>query len=160
MKGITYTQVAQYCVLIFAYLVPAIFISLTLTNNPIPMLGLGSTLAAEPVYLLDKLDGLTTELGMTAFTAGNKSTIDMFFIAAALMAGTAGLPHVIVRFFYRPSGKRRQNIGGLCAGCNCLAIHDRACGWQRLLGLTSLMLWMDCTIARRLSGLVSGKIAD
>jgi len=102
MKGITYTQVAQYCVLIFAYLVPAIFISLTLTNNPIPMLGLGSTLAAEPVYLLDKLDGLTTELGMTAFTAGNKSTIDMFFIAAALMAGTAGLPHVIVRFFTVP----------------------------------------------------------
>ncbi len=102
MKGITYTQVAQYCVLIFAYLVPAIFISLTLTNNPVPMLGLGSTLAAEPVYLLDKLDGLTTELGMTAFTAGNKSTIDMFFITAALMAGTAGLPHVIVRFFTVP----------------------------------------------------------
>ena len=102
MKGITYTQVAQYCVLIFAYLVPAIFISLTLTNNPLPMLGLGSTLAAEPVYLLDKLDGLTQELGMTAFTAGNKSTIDMFFITAALMAGTAGLPHVIVRFFTVP----------------------------------------------------------
>ena len=102
MKGITYTQVAQYCVLIFAYLVPAIFISLTLTNNPLPMLGLGSTLASEPVYLLDKLDGLTQELGMTAFTAGNKSTIDMFFITAALMAGTAGLPHVIVRFFTVP----------------------------------------------------------
>ena len=102
MKGIAYTQVAQYCVLIFAYLVPAIFISLTLTNNPLPMLGLGSTLASEPVYLLDKLDGLTQELGMTAFTAGNKSTIDMFFITAALMAGTAGLPHVIVRFFTVP----------------------------------------------------------
>ena len=102
MKGITYTQVAQYCVLIFAYLVPAIFISLTLTNNPLPMLCLGSTLASEPVYLLDKLDGLTQELGMTAFTAGNKSTIDMFFITAALMAGTAGLPHVIVRFFTVP----------------------------------------------------------
>ena len=102
MKGITYTQVAQYCVLIFAYLVPAIFISLTLTNNPLPMLGLGSTLASEPVYLLDKLDGLTQELGMTAFTAGNKSTIDMFFITAALMAGTAGLPNVIVRFFTVP----------------------------------------------------------
>ena len=103
MKGITYTQVAQYCVLIFAYLVPAIFISINLTGNPLPMLGLGSTLSAEEgVYLLDKLDGLTTELGMTAFTSGTKSTIDMFFITAALMAGTAGLPHVIVRFFTVP----------------------------------------------------------
>jgi cation/acetate symporter len=102
MKGITYTQVAQFCVLIFAFLVPAIYISIALTNNPFPMLGLGSTMANEPVYLLDKLDGLTTELGMTAFTSGNKSTIDMFFITAALMAGTAGLPHVIVRFFTVP----------------------------------------------------------
>lgn len=102
MKGITYTQVAQYCVLIFAYLVPAIYISLILTNNPLPMFGFGSTMAGEDVYLLDKLDGLTTELGMTAFTSTNKSTIDMFFITAALMAGTAGLPHVIVRFFTVP----------------------------------------------------------
>ncbi|MFT7242819.1 MAG: cation/acetate symporter [Candidatus Azotimanducaceae bacterium] len=102
MKGITYTQVAQYCVLIFAYLVPAIYISLALTNNPLPMFGFGSTMAGEEVYLLDKLDGLTTELGMSAFTSGNKSTIDMFFITAALMAGTAGLPHVIVRFFTVP----------------------------------------------------------
>ena len=102
MKGITYTQVAQYCVLIFAYLVPAIFISLSLTGNPFPMLGLGSTVTGEGVYLLDKLDGLTTELGMQAFTAGSKSTIDMLFITAALMAGTAGLPHVIVRFFTVP----------------------------------------------------------
>lgn len=102
MKGITYTQVAQYCVLIFAYLVPAIYISLMLTNNPLPMFGFGSTMAGENVYLLDKLDGLTTELGMTAFTSTNKSTIDMFFITAALMAGTAGLPHVIVRFFTVP----------------------------------------------------------
>jgi cation/acetate symporter len=103
MKGITYTQVAQYCVLIFAYLVPAIFVSLTLTNNPLPMFGFGSTMAdGSGVYLLDRLDGLTTELGMTAFTSGNKSTIDMFFITAALMAGTAGLPHVIVRFFTVP----------------------------------------------------------
>jgi cation/acetate symporter len=102
MKGITYTQVAQYCVLIFAYLVPAIFMSLMLTNNPFPMFGLGSTMVGEEVYLLDKLDGLTTELGMSAFTDTNKSTIDMFFITAALMAGTAGLPHVIVRFFTVP----------------------------------------------------------
>jgi cation/acetate symporter len=102
MKGITYTQVAQYCVLIFAFLVPAIYISLDLTNNPLPMFGLGSQMAGEPVYLLDKLDGLTAELGMTTFTSGNKSTTDMFFITAALMAGTAGLPHVIVRFFTVP----------------------------------------------------------
>ncbi len=103
MKGITYTQVAQYCVLIFAYLVPAIFISLMLTGNPFPMLGFGSEMVGESgTYLLDKLDGLTAELGMTAFTEGNKSTVDMFFITAALMAGTAGLPHVIVRFFTVP----------------------------------------------------------
>ena len=103
MKGITYTQVAQYCVLIFAYLVPAIYISIALTGNPLPMFGLGSTMAdGSGVYLLDKLDGLTTELGMAAFTSGNKSTIDMLFITAALMAGTAGLPHVIVRFFTVP----------------------------------------------------------
>ena len=103
MKGITYTQVAQYCVLIFAYLVPAIFISLMLTGNPLPMLGLGSTLDdGSGDYLLDRLDGLTAELGMTAFTEGSKSTVDVFFIMAALMAGTAGLPHVIVRFFTVP----------------------------------------------------------
>ncbi len=103
MKGITYTQVAQYCVLIFAYLVPAIYISILLTGVPLPQLGFGSTLAdGSGVYLLEKLDGLTTELGMSAFTSGNKSTIDMFFITAALMAGTAGLPHVIVRFFTVP----------------------------------------------------------
>ena len=101
MKGITYTQVAQYCVLIFAYLVPAIFISLQLTSNPLPMLGFGSTMS-DGAYLLDKLDGLSAELGIAAFTAGNKSSVDMFFITAALMAGTAGLPHVIVRFFTVP----------------------------------------------------------
>lgn len=103
MKGITYTQVAQYCVLIFAYLVPAIFISIILTDNPFPMLGFGSTMSdGSGVFLLDKLDGLTSDLGMAAFTEGSKSTIDMFFITAALMAGTAGLPHVIVRFFTVP----------------------------------------------------------
>jgi cation/acetate symporter len=100
MKGITYTQVAQYCVLIFAYLVPAIFISLLMTNNLIPQIGFGGTLSEEPgVYLLDRLDGLSRDLGFDAYTDGSKSTIDVFFITAALMLGTAGLPHVIVRFF-------------------------------------------------------------
>ncbi len=103
MKGITYTQVAQYCVLIFAFLVPAIFISIMMTGNPVPQLGFGSTLAdGSNIYLLDKLDQLSTELGFAAYTAGNKSTIDVFFITAALMVGTAGLPHVIVRFFTVP----------------------------------------------------------
>lgn len=100
MKGITYTQVAQYCVLIFAYLVPAIFISMLMTGNVIPQVGFGGTLAEQPgTYLLDRLDGLSTELGFDPYTSGTKSTIDVFFITAALMVGTAGLPHVIVRFF-------------------------------------------------------------
>lgn len=100
MKGITYTQVAQYCVLIFAFLVPAIFISIQMTNNPIPMLGMGDTLANQPdTYMLDKLDGLSKELGFTAYTEGSKKMIDVFAITLALMVGTAGLPHVIVRFF-------------------------------------------------------------
>ena len=111
MKGITYTQVAQYCVLIFAYMVPAIYISIALTNNPFPMFGLGSEMI-EGGYLLEKLDGLSAELGMTAFTSGTKSTIDMFFITAALMAGTAGLPHVIVRFFTVPSVKDARISAG------------------------------------------------
>ncbi len=103
MKGITYTQVAQYCVLIFAYLVPAIFISIMLTGNPVPQLGLGANVVEEgvkgSVSLLDKLNGLSTDLGFKAYTDGQKSTIDIFFITAALMVGTAGLPHVIVRFY-------------------------------------------------------------
>ena len=102
MKGITYTQVAQYCVLIFAYLVPAIFISILMTGNPIPQLGFGDTLVNSDVYLLDKLDKVTTELGFNAYTENTKSTIDIFCITAALMFGTAGLPHVIVRFFTVP----------------------------------------------------------
>lgn len=100
MKGITYTQVAQYCVLIFAFTVPAIFISIQMTGNPIPQLGMGSTLAdGSGTFLLDKLDGLSTELGFAAYTDGSKSMIDVFAITLALMVGTAGLPHVIVRFF-------------------------------------------------------------
>ncbi|GHY85984.1 sodium:solute symporter family protein [Vibrio cholerae] len=102
MKGITYTQVAQYCVLIFAFLVPAIFTSLMMTGNPIPQIGFGSTLSGTDDYLLTKLDGLTQELGFTAYTDGSKSMVDVFFICAALMVGTAGLPHVIIRFFTVP----------------------------------------------------------
>lgn len=102
MKGITYTQVAQYCVLIFAFLVPAIFISIMMTGTVIPQIGFGSKLTGEDVYLLDKLDGLSQQLGFAAYTSGQKSTIDVFFITAALMVGTAGLPHVIVRFFTVP----------------------------------------------------------
>ena len=103
MKGITYTQVAQYCVLIFAFMVPAFFISFQLTGNPIPQLGFGSTLAdGSGQYLLEKLDELHTELGFAAYTSGTKSMQDVFFITAALMIGTAGLPHVIVRFFTVP----------------------------------------------------------
>jgi len=100
MKGITYTQVAQYCVLIFAFMVPAIFISIQMTGNPIPQLGMGSTLNdGSGTFLLDKLDGLSTELGFNEYTDGSKSMTDIFAITLALMVGTAGLPHVIVRFF-------------------------------------------------------------
>jgi cation/acetate symporter len=98
MKGITYTQVAQYCVLIFAFMVPAIFISIQMTGNPIPQVGFGGQ-DANGVYLLDKLDGLHRDLGFAEYTPGSKSKLDVFFITAALMVGTAGLPHVIVRFF-------------------------------------------------------------
>ncbi|MGY8909732.1 MAG: sodium:solute symporter family protein [Flavobacteriales bacterium] len=98
MKGITYTQVAQYCVLIFAFMVPAIFISIQMTGNPIPQVGFGGA-DENGIYLLDKLDGLHKELGFAAYTSGSKSTLDVFLITAALMFGTAGLPHVIVRFF-------------------------------------------------------------
>ena len=98
MKGITYTQVAQYCVLIFAFMVPAIFISIQMTGNPIPQLGFGSE-GSDGIYLLDKLDGLSRDLGFHEYTTGSKSKLDVFFITASLMIGTAGLPHVIVRFF-------------------------------------------------------------
>jgi cation/acetate symporter len=112
MKGITYTQVVQYCVLIFAFMVPAIFISFQMTGNPVPQLGMGSEVE-EGVYLLDKLDALHTELGFKEYTSGSKSTWDVFAITIALMVGTAGLPHVIVRFFTVPKVKDARKSAGL-----------------------------------------------
>ena len=100
MKGITYTQVAQYCLLIFAYLVPAIFISMVMTGHVIPQLGFGATVSdGSGQYLLERLDGLNQALGFAAYTGGSKGMLDVFCITAALMVGTAGLPHVIVRFY-------------------------------------------------------------
>jgi cation/acetate symporter len=99
MKGITYTQVAQYCVLIFAFTVPAIFIAIQMTGNPIPQVGFGGEHQASGEFLLDRLDGISRELGFGAYTEGSKGTLDLFCITAALMLGTAGLPHVIVRFY-------------------------------------------------------------
>jgi cation/acetate symporter len=114
MKGITYTQVAQYCVLIFAFMVPAIFISIQMTGNPIPQLGFGGELAdGSGTYLLDKLDGLSTDLGFAEYTEGSKSMIDVFAITLALMVGTAGLPHVIVRFFTVKRVKDARKSAGI-----------------------------------------------
>lgn len=114
MKGITYTQIAQYVVMIFAYTIPAVFISLQLTGNPIPQLGLGSTLAdGSGVYLLDKLDMVVTELGFKEYTTSNMNgSLDMFAYTMSLMIGTAGLPHVIMRFFTVPSAKAARSSAG------------------------------------------------
>jgi len=112
MKGITYTQVAQYCVLIFAYMVPAIFISIMLTGHAVPQFGFGGSLSDGSGYLLDKLDGLNTALGFDAYTSGSKSTADVFAITLALMVGTAGLPHVIVRFFTVPKVRDARKSAG------------------------------------------------
>ncbi|MEH6712116.1 MAG: sodium:solute symporter family protein [Paraglaciecola polaris] len=113
MKGITYTQVAQYCVLIFAYLVPAVFISILATGHVLPQTGFGASLAdGSGVYLLDKLDGLSTQLGFNEYTSGTKGTFDVFCITAALMVGTAGLPHVIVRFFTVPKVRDARKSAG------------------------------------------------
>ncbi len=111
MKGITYTQVAQYCVLIFAFMVPAIFISIQMTGNPIPQFGMGGRVE-DGTYLLDKLDSLHTQLGFKEYTDGSKSTWDVFAITLALMAGTSGLPHVIVRFFTVPKVKDARKSAG------------------------------------------------
>lgn len=112
MKGITYTQVAQYCVLIFAFMVPAFFISMQMTGNPIPQLGMGGNVE-DGTPLLDKLDNLHTQLGFKEYTSGSKSTWDIFAITLALMVGTAGLPHVIVRFFTVPKVKDARKSAGL-----------------------------------------------
>ncbi|MEC4728775.1 cation acetate symporter [Shewanella sp. D64] len=117
MKGITYTQVAQYCVLIFAFMVPAIFISVMMTGHIFPQIGFGAELVdaagnGTGVFLLDKLDGLSAELGFSQYTEGSKSMIDVFFITGALMFGTAGLPHVIVRFFTVPKVKDARVSAG------------------------------------------------
>jgi len=111
MKGITYTQVAQYCVLIFAFMVPAIFISIQMTGNIIPQMGFGGTVA-DGTYLLDKLNGLHQELGFAAYTSGSMSMVNITFITIALMVGTAGLPHVIVRFFTVPKVKDARKSAG------------------------------------------------
>jgi len=113
MKGITYTQIAQYCVLITAYTIPAVFISLQLTGNPIPQLGLGSTLAdGSGVYLLDKLDQVVAELGFKEYTTSTLGDVEMFAYTLSLMIGTAGLPHVIMRFFTVPSVKAARQSAG------------------------------------------------
>ena len=113
MKGITYTQVAQYCVLIFAYMVPAFFISFMLTGNPVPQIGLGSEVQdGSGMYMLERLDNVLVELGFNQYTDGTKSTIDVFCITMALMVGTAGLPHVIVRFFTVPKASDARKSAG------------------------------------------------
>lgn len=113
MKGITYTQIAQYCVLIFAYTIPAIFISLNLTGNPIPQLGLGSTMAGTDVFLLDKLDQVVMDLGFAQYTTSARlSSLNMFVYTMSLMIGTAGLPHVIIRFFTVPTVKDARSSAG------------------------------------------------
>ena len=113
MKGITYTQIAQYCVLIFAYTIPAIFISMQLTGMPIPQLGLGSTMSGSEVYLLDRLDQVLTDLGFAQYTTQARlSYLNMFVYTMSLMIGTAGLPHVIIRFFTVPKVKDARSSAG------------------------------------------------
>ncbi|CAN0585581.1 unnamed protein product, partial [Laminaria digitata] len=113
MKGVTYTQVAQYCVLIFAYMVPAFFISFLVTGNPVPQLGLGSPVNdGSGLYVLQKLDLVLQDMGFAAYTSGEKSMIDVFCITLALMVGTAGLPHVIVRFFTVPKASDARKSAG------------------------------------------------
>jgi cation/acetate symporter len=112
MKGVTYTQVAQYCVLIFAYTVPAIFMSIIITDNPVPQLGFIGNMAGEDISMLDKLNKTVTDLGFLEYTQTDKSMFDMFAITGALMFGTAGLPHVIIRFFTVKSAKAARISAG------------------------------------------------
>lgn len=137
MKGVTYTQIAQYCVLIFAYTVPAVFIALQLTGMPIPQLAFGSTLQGESIYLLQKLNQVVTELGFPEYTSGNKSKLDVFCITAALMVGTAGLPHVIVRFFTVPKVRdARLSAGWALLFIALLYLTAPAVGSMARLNLT------------------------
>ena len=137
MKGITYTQIAQYCVLIFAYTVPAIFIALQITGSAIPQFAFGSTVQGDSMYLLEKLDQVVTELGFAAYTDGTKSTFDIFCIAAALMFGTAGLPHVLVRFFTVPKVRdARYSAGWALFFIGLLYLTAPAVGSMARLNLT------------------------
>lgn len=137
MKGVTYTQIAQYCVLIFAYTVPAVFIALQLTAMPIPQIAFGSEIRGESVYLLQKLDEIVTALGFPEYTSGTKSTLDVFCITAALMVGTAGLPHVIVRFFTVPKVRdARLSAGWALLFISLLYLTAPAVGSMARLNLT------------------------
>ena len=137
MKGITYTQIAQYCVLIFAYTVPAVFIALQITGMPIPQLAFGSTVQGDSVHLLQKLDQVVTALGFPAYTSGTKGTLDVFCITAALMVGTAGLPHVIVRFFTVPKVRdARYSAGWALFFIGLLYLTAPAVGSMARLNLT------------------------
>ena len=137
MKGVTYTQIAQYCVLIFAYTVPAVFIALQITGSPVPQFAFGSTVQGEPMYLLEKLDEVVTALGFPAYTDGTKSTLDVFCITAALMIGTAGLPHVLVRFFTVPKVRdARYSAGWALLFIGLLYLTAPAVGSMARLNLT------------------------
>ncbi len=137
MKGVTYTQIAQYCVLIFAYTVPAVFIALQLTAIPIPQIAFGSEVRGESVYLLEKLNQVVTALGFPEYTSGTKSTLDVFCITAALMVGTAGLPHVIVRFFTVPKVRdARLSAGWALLFIGLLYLTAPAVGSMARLNLT------------------------
>jgi cation/acetate symporter len=137
MKGVTYTQIAQYCVLIFAYTVPAVFIALQITGTPIPQIAFGSVVLGDSLPLLEKLDQVVTELGFPAYTSGTKSMIDVFCITAALMIGTAGLPHVIVRFFTVPKVRdARYSAGWALLFIGILYLTAPAVGSMARLNLT------------------------
>ena len=137
MKGVTYTQIAQYCVLIFAYTVPAIFIALQITGSPVPQFAFGSTVQGDSMYLLEKLDQIVTALGFPAYTDGTKSTLDVFCITAALMIGTAGLPHVLVRFFTVPKVRdARYSAGWALLFISLLYLTAPAVGSMARLNLT------------------------
>ena len=151
MKGITYTQIAQFCVLIFAYTVPAIFISLQLTGQPIPQLGLGSTLA-DGSYLLEKLDRTLLDLGFQEYTTSVRgSTLNMAAFTASLMIGTAGLPHVIIRFFTVPTVRAARTSAGWALVFIAI-LYTTAPAVARWRGSTSFRRWSlsrDSTLLSR-----------